>query len=148
MVMNLEYLVFYTGNLKYGFNYVYTKKINGHAFYIKRTPFSKISDIADKKFDFYNPHFNKKTHKPFIKHYKEKFINLTDRWDRFSITSLNLIQDWKLEYTSPFNFKTSQNNEWGVRFKTTKLLKEKIIFGINSYPKNFGQFKKYLKSFI
>ncbi len=147
MAIRLDYLIFYIGNLSYGFDYVYTKRINGHAFYLRRPPQAEIADVNDESFDFYNPHFSTDTHTAFNWKYDEKFTDLTRIWDHYSDVALGFIEDWAEDYRAPVDPDSDQNVEWGVRFHSPSLKGEQLIFGVNAYPSGFDDFVNYLRSF-
>lgn len=50
--------MFYRGNLVNGFDYVYIKRHEGHAFWQSDSKSQEAKDILDPEFDFYNPHYN------------------------------------------------------------------------------------------
>ncbi|EHN59566.1 hypothetical protein [Oenococcus kitaharae] len=147
MTIRLDYLVFYIGNISYGFDYVYTKRINGHAFYVRRQPQEEIADILDENFDFYNPHIAEDTHAAFNWKYDEKFTDLSRVWDHYSDVVLGFIEPWEADYRAPVDYNSDKNVEWGIRFHSRNLKGEQLIYGVNAYPERFDDFVNYLRSF-
>ncbi|WP_439424697.1 phosphoesterase [Oenococcus alcoholitolerans] len=147
MAIRLNYFIFYIGNISYGFDYIYTKRHNGHAFYLRRPPLSEIANVQSEKFDFYNPHYSSENHTPFTWKYDEKFTDLTRVWDHFSEVVLAFIEDWADDYRAPVDLDSDKNVEWGIRFNSPKFVDEQFIFGVNAFPPRFDDFVNYIRSF-
>jgi hypothetical protein len=145
--IRLDYLVFYIGNLSYGFDYVYAKRSEGHAFLVRRAPHEDIADINDPEFDFFNPHLSEDRKTTFNWNYDEKYTNMTNVWEHFVDVSLGFIEDWSDDYRGVSLPNDSQNVEWGIRFKSPNYPDEQIVWGINAYPDRFDDFVAYLRSF-
>ncbi|WP_367300775.1 hypothetical protein [Leuconostoc carnosum] len=141
----LDFLVFYRGNLASGFNYVYVKRHEGHAFWQKDDKSQQAKDILDTHFDFYNPHFNEQG-EPFNWRYRDEWVDMTKVWDHFAEESLAFINTWMSEYRGPSHDDPSWNDEWGVRFKIPGQ-PEKIIWGLNAFPANLSDFIDFLYGF-
>jgi len=141
----LDFLVFYRGNLVTGFDYIYIKRHEGHAFWQSRDKTKEAKDIADIDFDFYNPHFNQ-TGKAFNWRYHEQWTDMTMSWDEFTDKAMSYINTWMTEYPGPSQTKPSLNDEWGIRFKVPGE-HERMIWGLNAYPANLQKFIDFLYSF-
>jgi hypothetical protein len=145
--IRLDYLVFYIGNLSYGFDYVYTKRSEGHAFLLRRTPQEEIADITDRNFDFYNPHLSNDNKTTFNWNYDENYNDMTNVWEHFADVTLGFLENWADDYRGVSLKNDSQNVEWGVRFLSPSIKQEQVIWGVNAYPDRFDDFVSYLRSF-
>lgn len=145
--IRLEYLVFYIGNLAFGFDYVYAKRSNGHAFLLHRQPGTEIAQVTDDNFDFYNPHFSEDRRTEFNWTYDESYADMTNVWDHFAEVVFGYLENWSSDYKGVSLKDDEKNVEWGVRFKSPNFGDEEIIWGINAYPENFDDFVNYIKSF-
>lgn len=141
----LDFLVFYRGNLVTGFDYIYAKRHEGHAFLQYDDKSQEAKDILDPRFDFYNPHFNE-AGEPYNWRYKEPWLDMTDKWDDFAPEVLSYINTWMGEYRGPSYPDPSLNDEWGVRFKLPNQ-REQIIWGLNAFPANLQAFVAFLSEF-
>lgn len=141
----LDFLVFYRGNLVTGFDYIYVKRQEGHAFWQSALKAQEAKDILDKDFIFYNPHLNDKG-EPFNWRYREDWVDMTKVWDHFSEEAMAYITTWMSEYRGPSYDDPSKNDEWGVRFKVPGE-KEQFIWGLNAFPANLDDFSHFLYRF-
>lgn len=142
----LDFLVFYRGNLVTGFDYVYVKRYEGHAFWQHVGKNQEPKDILDVDFDFYNPHFNENG-ESFNWRYRENWVNMTAVWDDFAKTSMSYINTWMPEYPGPSQSDSRLNDEWGVRYKSPGDSHERIIWGLNAFPANLQDFITFLYQF-
>lgn len=145
MASRLDFLVFYRGNMVNGFDYVYTKRYEGHAFWQARPKDMTQSDVLDDEYDFYNPHFNAQG-EPFNWRYHETWVDMTNVWDHFSQEATNYLNSWMSEYPGPTFDDPSRNDEWGVRFRVPGQ-PEQIIWGINAFPANLDAFSDFIYRF-
>jgi hypothetical protein len=145
--IRLDYLVFYIGNLAYGFDYIYAKRTEGHAFLIRREPGTPIADINDPIFDFYNPHYSEDRRTQFNWTYEEKYADMTNVWDHFADVVFGYLEGWANDYRGVSLPNDSQNVEWGVRFRSPQFGSEEIVWGMNAYPETFDDFVNYIRSF-
>lgn len=141
----LDFLVFYRGNLVTGFDYIYVKRHEGHAFWQMRDKRQEVKNILDADFDYYNPHFNGNG-EAFRWRYQEPWIDMTASWDDFALESMAYINTWMAEYHGPSHTDASLNDEWGVRYKVPGE-KERIIWGLNAFPANLQNFMTFLYHF-
>ena len=94
----LDFLVFYRGNLVTGFDYVYLKRHEGHAFLQIADKTQPVKNITDPDFDFYNPHFNA-AGEPFNWRYREDWLDMTAQWDDIAETQIRCNVADKVEQT-------------------------------------------------
>ncbi|WP_294976120.1 hypothetical protein [uncultured Leuconostoc sp.] len=141
----LDFLVFYRGNLVSGFDYVYIKRHEGHAFWHSRDKAQEAKDITDIDFDFYNPHFNQ-AGQAFNWRYREQWSDMTTSWDDFTDKAMRYINTWMTAYPGPSQTEPSLNDEWGIRFKVPSE-NERMIWGLNAYPANLQSFIDFLYTF-
>lgn len=145
MAVRLNYLVWYTGNMNKGFDYIYTKFQDGHAFWLKRQSGDKIETITDPDFDFYNPHFNERA-EPFNWTYQEQFVDMSKVWDHFSDVTSGFLEAWHDDYRGVPDQNLANNVEWGVRWKFPNE-QAQFTWGVNAQPERYNDFVNYLKSF-
>lgn len=138
----LDFLVFYRGNLATGFDYVYLKRHEGHAFLQIADKTQPVKNITDPDFYFYNPHFNA-AGEPFNWRYREDWLDMTAQWDDIAETAWQYLETWMAAYRGPSYPDPSLNDEWGVRFKAPGA-QERIIWGLNAFPANLQDFSDYL----
>lgn len=141
----LDFLVFYRGNMVKGFEYIYAKRHEGHAFLQLDKNSKSPKNINDLDYDFFNPHYNQ-SGEPFQWHYNEEWVDLSTRWDDLAPQILAYIDTWMTEYPGPSYPDKSLNDEWGVRFKLPGQ-REQIIWGLNAFPSNLQNFKDLLSSY-
>jgi len=141
----LDFLVFYRGNLVNGFDYVYIKRHEGHAFWQNDNKSQEAKDILDPEFDFYNPHYNAQG-EPFNWRYRENWVDMTNVWDHFSQEAMAYIKTWLTEYRGPSYDDPSRNDEWGVRYQVPGQ-PERLIWGLNAFPANLDDFSEFVYRF-
>lgn len=144
--MALEYLTFYQGNLATGFDYIYAKKVENHAFYIN-APASldaAIMDITAESFDFSQENQRNILIDKDLRQFSSVWQNITFQWPNIERQLELITADWQPEYQqqSPGPVK-----EWGLTVKWDNEEKPYQIIGYNDYPENFSQFVQWLNSY-
>ena len=145
MAASLNYLVWYSGNMQKGFEYIYTKFNEGHAFWLERKPGEKIETVTDPDFDFFNPHFNERG-ETFNWTYDEQFVDMSNVWEHFSDVTSGFLENWHSDYRGVADKNLSNDVEWGVRWEFPGE-KGQFIWGVNAKPERYDDLVNYLKSF-
>lgn len=143
--MGLEYLTFYHGNLETGFDYIYAKKKDDHAFYVNApaTLDLDIMDITDEKFDFSQKNRLQITIDKDLRPFSDVWQNITFQWPNVERQLLAITADWADDYAKE---PVGPVEEWGLTIKMTDQ-EPRIIVGYNEFPDNFDQLVRWLNSY-
>ena len=143
--MALEYLTFYQGNLATGFDYIYAKKVENHAFYIN-APASldaAIMDITAESFDFSQENQRNILTDKDLRQFSSVWQNITFQWPNVERQLLAITADWADDYAKE---SVGPIEEWGLTIKMTDQ-EPRIIVGYNDFPNNFDQLVRWLNSY-
>lgn len=143
--MALEYVVYYRGNLAAGFDYIYAKQTDQHAFYLRVPAEMKtFADITDATFDFSRTNADEVQADDKRRPFASMWQDVSFQWPNIERRLMEILPTWQPEYRGVVTGKT---DEWGVRIKFADQPDELRFVGYNDFPADFELFEKWIKSY-
>lgn len=139
--MIIEYFEFYRGNLIEGFDYIYGKQVDEHAFLLGIPKQMQLEPL-----EITTPELDFQPGKPAPKGYEKyaKYVRMMAmQWDSFSELLGQLISDWQPSYQGMIG---EQNAEWGLKIKIQGDDEVHHYWGFNDAPANFEEVANWLRT--
>ncbi|MBS0949392.1 phosphoesterase [Weissella minor] len=144
--MAIKYFEYYRGNLENGFETIYGKKVQDHAFILTRKNDATLPniDIADESVDFSRKRQQIITKDFKLRRFENAWQDVSFQWENIDRHLNELITEWQPEYRE---IKAGLTDEWGLFVQYDDVDKLQRYVGANAYPDNFDLFVNWLTGF-